>query len=497
MWNKNGTRRALALALALLLLLPSGFAQAEEAEVTVRCWDPLDCTEYSLAPGETLTLAPGPKIEGYRFLGWQDAWGSYERRGTLRVYEDTDYYAVYAIALESAGHAPYLSLDEDGFFHPAESVTRRELALLVYSLLHTELVGDGEFLDVSKDDPCHDAAATLKTLGALSGSRFHPDETVTRAELFELLSHFFPAASGEYAFSDLSADDPAYPHFALAAEQGWLEGDAAAPNAELTRAETAHIFNRVLGRSGDSEGRTELVGTLLDVPRSSPYYWDVAEAVIPHSCEADGEGESWTESEALPAHEAGLFFVGVRLHAVREDGDVAADCEYLGLSFNSRGEATSGSDELDELIWAAMEETVDPAVMSRDEMLEAMFDYAAREFHYVGRNIYEVGETGWEQQEALDMLRKGKGNCYSFAAIFYYFARALGYDAKIYSGLIRSSDGQRTPHGWVEITMDGETFIFDTEMQFLYNRDGETQSFYGRDEHFRSTYGYQSAEDMD
>lgn len=492
-------RRALSLLLCLLLCAPGPALAAElPLSATVYFYDPLGCVERTLRLGDSISFPAGPEIEGYTFLGWKDAWGRVEPRASVRVYENMAYYAEYAIALRDSAHAPYLTLDESGFFHPWESVTRREAALLVYALLGTELVGDGVFLDVPESDPCHAAVATLKALGALSGSRFHPDEPITRYELLELLSHFYPAAKGEPVFPDLERDDPAWPVFALAAERGWIGEGEAAPEREVSRLEFAHIFNRVMQRSGDREERFELVGTILDLPRSDPYFWDAAEAVIPHRCESLPDGERWTQSEALPALEAGLFFVGVRLHAVDGEGNVVADGEYGGLPYNSRGELTSGLGELDELIWAAMEACLDPATMSREEMLQRMFDYAAHEFQYLGRNHYEFGETGWEQQEALDMLRTGKGNCYSFAAIFYYFARALGYDAAVYSGSIRDDNAGDRPHGWVELEMDGERFLFDPEMQFLYDSGGEQyKDFYRRDMRFRETNGYRSAQDAE
>ena len=63
----------------------------------------------------------------------------------LRLWEDTELYAAYAMALGRKEHAPYLSLDADGAFHPEGTVTRREVVCILYGLLDTELVGDGVF----------------------------------------------------------------------------------------------------------------------------------------------------------------------------------------------------------------------------------------------------------------------------------------------------------------------------------------------------------------
>lgn len=206
-----------------------------------------------------------------------------------------------------------------------------------------------------------------------------------------------------------------------------------------------------------------------------------------------GEEES-VEPETETPHEPGFYFVGVRLHAADENGSKVVDALYGGLPFNSKGEVTSGSDELDELIWAVMEEKLDPSVQSCNSMLRTLYNYCVREFRYRGRNLYEIGETGWEQEEALAMLSKKKGNCYSFAAAFYYFARALGYNPTIYSGAVygmsdneyTSGSRTRTPHGWVEIeSEDGEVLIYDPEMEYKTGK-----SFWAGDETLRHQYGY-------
>ena len=63
------------------------------------------------------------------------------------------------------------------------------------------------------------------------------------------------------------------------------------------------------------------------------------------------------------------------------------------------------------------------------------------------------------------MYQEKKGNCYNFAASFWALARGLGYDATAISGTMTSTD---QPHGWVEIPFDGENYIFDVEMEYVY-----------------------------
>ena len=293
---------------------PAPTSAAEQAEsrpeqngLTLVFHGPEETLELELAPGELLVPKPA-ELEGYTFLRWQDASGRPLPAEGAVVWEDADYYPVYAMKLGRADHAPYLPLDARGAFHPSFSLTRREVVLILYSLLDTELVGDGRFLDVPEDDPAFHAAATLKTLGAVSGSRLHPDETITRREFLSMLCSFFPETGQDYAFADLDAQDEDYRLFCSAAAQGWIESGPKAearPDDMLTRLELAVILNTATDRHGDCEHRIEMVGTILDMDRTDPRYWDVAEASIVHTFKGEGEEERWISSEGLPLREPG------------------------------------------------------------------------------------------------------------------------------------------------------------------------------------------------
>ena len=72
-----------------------------------------------------------------------------------------------------------------------------------------------------------------------------------------------------------------------------------------------------------------------------------------------------------------------------------------------------------------------------------------------------------------------KGNCFAFASAFAEMARLLGYDARVAYGTILARDGTQVKHGWVEIDMDGETWVFDPQCQHSFNR--QTYKFkYGK-----------------
>ena len=163
------------------------------------------------------------------------------------------------------------------------------------------------------------------------------------------------------------------------------------------------------------------------------------------------------------------------------------------------GRYHSGDPELDELLYAIVEEQTDES-MTDEEKLHALYCYVSENFGYLRRSAYEPGETGWENKEALIMFTEGKGNCYNFAAAFCLLARCIGYDAAAYSGTVygQADEGQTRPpdrpHGWVEINIDGTDYIFDPDMQAVAAGWKGDDRFYMRDDSFRGQYGYSRGE---
>lgn len=58
-----------------------------------------------------------------------------------------------------------------------------------------------------------------------------------------------------------------------------------------------------------------------------------------------------------------------------------------------------------------------------------------------------------------------KGNCYVYAATFYYLAKGLGYDVEYVEGQVGLAAGGYGPHGWVLVHLDGGDYICDPEAQ--------------------------------
>ena len=447
-------------------------APAEAASgYTAWCYAPVGDPQ-SIAADEdgTVKLPQGPQIDGYTFLGWKDSDGNPVAGDTVTLYADAAYSAEYAIAFRDGGlashHAAYLTIDADGNFRPEGKISRASAVKYLYNSLDTELEGSAEFADVDPSADYYTAAATLKDLGVITESRLHPDDPISLAELFEMLAHFFPKSTETYAFSAIEESDARYPAFCLAMDQGWIRDLSVSPDADLTRAQAAHIFNLLRGRTPMAEVDYAKVGTIMDVSFDDPYFADIAEAAISHDAQKADGGEVWTASEALPLREAGPFFIGTALHCIDDRGSSVVNGSYGNFNFGPDGVITTGMPELDALVQDTLVELgLDPSSMEGETMLHIIFNYVTYHNTYLrdGDHLHDVGETGWENDEAYKMLTTHRGNCYNYAAEFYVLARAIGYDAVIYSGTI---DPTQRPHGWVEIEFDGEPYIFDTEIEF-------------------------------
>ena len=466
---------AVIALVALLFLAKEGLIFQPEVveeppvEYTAVCsvpvGDPLIVTGIE---GETVTLPQGPAIDGYTFIGWADAEGEPVRGGAVTLSGNAAFRAVYQIAFrdesQSGSHEAYMPLDESLMFRPREALTRGEAVELIYAFLDTDSYGSARFTDVPEDASYYRAAATLKDLGVIGGGRLHPQDPITCSEFFEILASFFPVPQNRFRFTALSDDDPRCDAFCLAMDKGWIDDVEIDPDRDLTRAEAAHIFNCLSGRAPVAEDDHAKVGTIYDVSFRDSYFWDIAEACIPHEADRSGDGETWKSSEALELKEEGFFFIGTAMHCADAEGSALVNESYGSFDFGSDGVITTGRPELDELVQQKLQSlSIDPATMDREKLLRTVYNDVTYHNKYLRIHYYEIGDTSWIYDEAIHMLTEGKGNCYNFSSEFYFLVRALGFDAVIYSGTV---DPTAAPHAWVEISFDGVPYIFDTELEY-------------------------------
>ncbi len=106
--------------------------------------------------------------------------------------------------------------------------------------------------------------------------------------------------------------------------------------------------------------------------------------------------------------------------------------------------------------------------LTQMERLSAVYCYAKDTFGYLGIGEVDTSEAGWEIEQAINMLKTGRGNCYSWSSVFTYLARQVGYDAKTVVGTGVSPKGSESVHAWTEITIDGTAYTFDPQIESVY-----------------------------
>lgn len=99
--------------------------------------------------------------------------------------------------------------------------------------------------------------------------------------------------------------------------------------------------------------------------------------------------------------------------------------------------------------------------------LYSCYNWAANNIAYQTLPIPLTPPSGYDESEwyAVQAFENRRGNCYCYAAAFYYLAKGLGYDAQFIQGQVGMAAGGYGPHGWVIINMDGASYICDPEAQ--------------------------------
>lgn len=152
------------------------------------------------------------------------------------------------------------------------------------------------------------------------------------------------------------------------------------------------------------------------------------------------------------------------------DGSMAADTVVDGLSLGSDGKAVIEGDEivvprneLREQVDFILLSIIKPG-MTEEEKISACYWYMVDNFSY--RRTYETPQGDWTGTFALEILTTGQGNCFRYAAAFAYLLHELGYETKVITGMIVARRGGMTPHGWTEVKIGDEWYVFDTELQY-------------------------------
>lgn len=97
----------------------------------------------------------------------------------------------------------------------------------------------------------------------------------------------------------------------------------------------------------------------------------------------------------------------------------------------------------------------------------------AHSIPYFGHNNQIPSDPIWTIEQFADFgFTNKKGNCYVMAAMFYEMAYVLGYNPRQMAGWVPSRTRGLTQHSWVEIDMDGQTWVFDPDFTYSTKKDG-------------------------
>ena len=210
--------------------------------------------------------------------------------------------------LNGEDHYAYLLGYEDGTVRPNGSISRAEVATVLFRLLKDDvrmqnLTKDNAYSDVSDTAWYSTAVSTLSKMGVISGypdGTFRPNAPITRAEFAAMIARFDETAkSADTPFTDISG------HWAenaigKAYGNGWVEGSSKTvfcPESNLTRAETATLLNRVLHRLPEKE--SDLLANQIVWPDNPETFWGylaIQEATNSHEYERKADGVHETQT---------------------------------------------------------------------------------------------------------------------------------------------------------------------------------------------------------
>ena len=214
--------------------------------------------------------------------------------------------------LNTRDHFAYVQGYPDGTVKPAGSITRAEVAAILFRLMDADSrslyysTASG-FRDVDSTKWYNTYVATLNNAGVITDSRtgyFRPNDAITRAELAAMLAQFAEKKSAAIYFSDVSAGYWAANAIALTANLGWINGypdGTFGPDKTVTRAELMAMVNRATGRAPESTGAL-LSGMKTwkdNADTARWYYLDVQEATNSHTY-IGAPTETWTSLTATP-----------------------------------------------------------------------------------------------------------------------------------------------------------------------------------------------------
>lgn len=184
----------------------------------------------------------------------------------------------------SATQAPYIRGYDGGLFKPDSSLTRAELATILYKLYADKLpampTASTAFEDVPATHWAKGAIEGVARLGLMKGMTdggFHPDKPLTRAEMAAIAAGLLGDVPTSKADAIDTAGHWAEASIAKAKSAGIMTGykdGTFRPDLALSRAEAVTIINRLTGRNPATSEKP----AFKDVPATHWAYGDIQTA---------------------------------------------------------------------------------------------------------------------------------------------------------------------------------------------------------------------------
>jgi hypothetical protein len=214
-------------------------------------------------------------------------------------------------------HKLYMKGYPDKTFQPNGNITRAEVAVILYNVLDQDLVAanrttTNSFTDVPSDFWGNIYVSTVAKIGLIKGypdGSYQPGGAITRTELAAIVSNLIPKlnptptpGNENIKYSDVDDDFWGSTYVYKVTLVSWMLGRSATtfePQANLTRAEAATVFNRILNRAVNTQA--DLLPGMVTFPdnadTSSWYYYQVQEATNSHEYirKPDGRFETWVK----------------------------------------------------------------------------------------------------------------------------------------------------------------------------------------------------------
>lgn len=258
-------------------------------------------------------------VEGYTFLGWsldnpaKVAEPKLVDPKTVKITEDTTFYAIYKVPEKEYDHSHYVIGFPDGTFGPDNNITRGQVATIIARACLDGFVegknygNPGGYTDVT-DHWAYSAISYCSVNDVFKGyedGTFRPDEAITRQELATAVARLgeMQKNAGMPFADSASVADWAQDAVYTAYSNGWIKGyedGTFLPEKDIKRSETVTIFNGYLERTVDQEGLSELSEyvhsgvasnlesgdkaymTWPDVPENHWAYYEIIEAANDH-----------------------------------------------------------------------------------------------------------------------------------------------------------------------------------------------------------------------